>query len=636
MSPLKVVLVNMPFADWHRPSFALSQLAALTRREFPGQVEVDVRYLNQDFATHLGAAAYEELAVNINHLMTGVGDWVFRQIAFPGQPDNTDTYFRRYYLGPAWRDFRREILSVRDGLAAFCHELVERYDLASADVLGFTSMFNQNVPSIALARLVKERNPDVITVFGGANCETPMGDVLARNVDVIDFVFSGPALHSFPDFIGCLTRGERDEVHRIKGIRSRRNVIGADIRAAIGAERDIDDFFEPDYLSFVDSLKARPDLTAAAQSGRTEPILYFETSRGCWWGERSHCTFCGLNGLDMGYRHMAPEVALRQFRWLFSFAPWCTSFHCTDNIMPKNYTKKVFPHLDQPDGATIFYEVKLPLSTRDMRVMSDAGVVMIQPGIEALATDTLRLMNKGTTAFHNIQFLKNCNRFGMSAIWNLLIGFPREEEAVYRKYAEDIPLLTHLPPPSGAFMVRFDRFSPYFNQSKEYNLDLTPMDFYSLTYPFPDRDLRQLAYFFQDMNISAYMENAIAWIGRLNEEIDEWKRRWEAGGDERARLCLDRDEAGEWSIYDSRFGAPRRIEADEVTRAVLQRLSSPARPEELAADLGLAPEAVSRRLRTLREDRMLFEEKGSILSLVLDLALEEAADEALVIAASRQ
>src|SRR6266702_1611052 len=48
-----IILVNMPFADWNRPSFALSQLAALTRRELGTQIQVDVRYLNFDFAHYL-------------------------------------------------------------------------------------------------------------------------------------------------------------------------------------------------------------------------------------------------------------------------------------------------------------------------------------------------------------------------------------------------------------------------------------------------------------------------------------------------------------------------------------------------------------------------------------------------------
>ena len=568
---IEIALVNMPFSDWHRPSFALSQLTAITRREFPNDTTVDAHYLNQDFASLIGVPTYSAIAGDMDHLMTGVGDWLFRQIAFPELKDNSDTYFRRYYLGPRWRDFRQQISDMRSGLEDFCNELIDRYQLASKDVIGFTSMFAQTVPSIAMAHLIKERNPNAITVLGGANCETPMGDVLARNVTSVDYVFSGPALHSFPDFLGCLLKEDRAAIHGIRGIRSRQ----ASPSTSIGAERDIDDFFEPDYQSFISSLEARPELVAAQAAGE-QPILYFETSRGCWWGERSHCTFCGLNGLSMGYRSMSPATALRQFRWLFSFAPWCKTFHCTDNIMPKNYLREVFPHLEKPQGWTIFYEVKLPLSERELRIMADAGVTYVQPGIEALATDTLKLMRKGTTAFQNIQFLKNCVGLDIDPAWNLLLGFPGEDEEVYRKYGKDIPLLTHLPPPIGAYMIRYDRYSPYFTQRDTYNLELTPMDFYSLIYPFSEQDIDGLAYFFQDISMTSYLGNAIAWVSPLNEHVEKWRHSWNGNG-ERPRLDLESKQDGTLAIFDSRFGTAQRIDVDGELEILLRRLSSPAR-----------------------------------------------------------
>lgn len=67
------------------------------------------------------------------------------------------------------------------------------------------------------------------------------------------------------------------------------------------------------------------------------------------------------------------------------------------------------------------------------------------------------------------------------AQWNLVIGVPGEEEDVYKKYLADIPSLMHLPPPTGAYPVSFDRYSPYFVQAKQYELDLHPCDFYKLT-----------------------------------------------------------------------------------------------------------------------------------------------------------
>ena len=35
--------------------------------------------------------------------------------------------------------------------------------------------------------------------------------------------------------------------------------------------------------------------------------LSAESSRGCWWGAKSHCTFCGLNGGTMAFRAKSAE-----------------------------------------------------------------------------------------------------------------------------------------------------------------------------------------------------------------------------------------------------------------------------------------------------------------------------------------
>src|SRR6185437_2765767 len=395
---LRVLLVNMPFADWNRPSFALSQLAALTRREFAGDVEVDVLYLNQDFAKLVGLRAYEAITSDTEHLVSGVGEWLFTKVAFPETPDNAQDYFARYYISSQWKEFRDHLLAIRAQLGSACSELIARYGLASADVVGFTSMFAQTVPSVAMARLIKDANPDVITIMGGANCEAPMGAAIAGNFRALDYVFAGPALRTFPEFLHRLVAGRRDLIGSIRGIVSRDNAGDPGARDSIGPDRDIDDYIEPDYDAFRTAISA--DDGPRAQNG-TPVLLPFETSRGCWWGEHSHCTFCGLNGLGMGYRAMAPDLALRQFRWLFRFHPWCSSFNCTDNILPRNYLTKVLPYLEPPSGVTIFYEVKIPVSEADMKTMARAGVTKVQPGIEALNTGTLKLMGKGTTAFAN-------------------------------------------------------------------------------------------------------------------------------------------------------------------------------------------------------------------------------------------
>jgi magnesium-protoporphyrin IX monomethyl ester (oxidative) cyclase len=318
----------------------------------------------------------------------------------------------------------------------------------------------------------------------------------------------------------------------------------------------------------------------------------------------------------MNYRAMAPPLAIEQFYWLFGFAPDFTAFYCTDNVMPRNYTREVFPHLTPPPNAYIYYEVKLPLSRQDLATMASAGVTTVQPGIEALATSTLKLMGKGTTAFLNLQFLKNCREFGIEPDWNLLIGFPGEPEEVYQKYQQDLPLLTHLPPPHGVYLVRFDRYSPYYNRREEFGLDLHPMDYYGLIYPFADADLDQLAYFFADHSLAPYQIDSAKHHDALRDLVTQWRAAWRLGAGEPARELRLVESAG-WVIHDSRSGVLRTHPADDATRDLLRRLESPARLDQLAAAWPGGAADLEDRLSWLRDRGMLFAEAGKVLSLVV-------------------
>lgn len=271
-------------------------------------------------------------------------------------------------------------------------------------------MFMQNVACLSMARKLKERNPKIVTVMGGANCESPMGQELAINAEFVNFVFSGPALKSFPALVRHYIDGELEKAHQIKGVFSKQNcrvrrglsVIGhSTLLGGIGEELDIDAGVTLDYGEFLDTFEAN------FPNREMEPILLFETSRGCWWGECAHCTFCGLNGQSMNYRAMSPEKAIKQFEAMFKYAERASRINCVDNLLAKNYFTEVFPHIDPPANVRMFYEVKADLTQEEIATLSKAQIKIIQPGIESLATSTLKLMKKGTSVFQNIFFLKN-------------------------------------------------------------------------------------------------------------------------------------------------------------------------------------------------------------------------------------
>ena len=610
----KIALINMPFANLSLPSIALTQLKALVDERFKERVSVDIHYLSHDFAKYLGMGLYDLITGSANAQNAGLGDWFFRQTAFPDQPNNAGVYLSRYFPfhSEEMNTLKSRVLEKRRGLDHFLDSLISKYALDQVQLVGFTSMFMQNAAAFSLARRLKEGPSKPIIVIGGANCESPMGQVIAKEVAPIDYVFSGPALKSFPEFVQHCLDGDLTSVGSIKGVFTKRNYVFQTGPDAIGEEVSIDVPIDLDYRPFLDRL------AEYFPEGEIEPILLFETSRGCWWGERAHCTFCGLNGASMAYRAMSPDLALKQFDSLFELSPQVSRIDAVDNILPKSYLHDVLPHLKTPENVSLFYEVKADLSESDVQTLAKARVKIIQPGIESLATSTLKLMKKGTSAFRNLALLKFCAMYNIEPAWNLLIGFPGEGADVYRKYIDDLPLLTHLFPPSGVFPVRFDRYSPYFMKSKEYGLDLHPLDYYPLIYPFPGEQLHNLAYYFADVNIgSEYAQTVSQWIGKIQEKVDFWIGSWKLDDDSHPELVFYKD-GDQHMIRDSRSGELKEYPIGEVSARILNLMSDTKRLGDVANEFrDVAGFDAAKEITDLREKGLLFHEDNRFISLVL-------------------
>lgn len=610
MKPLSIQLLSMPFAPLDCPSLGLTQLRGELQRRFGDRVRVDIHYAGFDFLRHVSGPALESRVWSSTGFLTHLGDWFFAQAAFPEAGLDAEGYLDRYYHGeePEHREVRALVSAWRPALPAFLDQLIDRLGLLQAEVVGFTSMFQQNTASFALARRIKERRSAVVTVMGGSACEGIPGREMARLVPALDFVFSGPALRSFPAFIGCLLEGNTEELHRISGVFSRRNAgLGSSQTAPpvplLGEEADIDDPVPLDYDGFLAAY------AEAAGPGAPPPFLLFETSRGCWWGDKSVCSFCGLNGARPRHQAMAPATAIRYLQSLYPYARRARCFVASDNILPRDYAAQVFARLRPPPGFGMKYETRVDLDLTALKQLQSARVVALQPGIESFSTATLRLMRKGTTALQNLRFLKDCARIAMVVEWNLLLGSPGESKEVWEKLLRDLPLLHHLPPPQAAFPVMFVRFSPYFEEAQVRGLALKPHDFYAQIYPGDAASRERLAHFFVRQAPGA--GEVDDWLGPVNEAIRGWKERWSQA----ARLHWE-GQGGSARIVDTRQGERRSYELRETSRRLLGLLENPRSRTRLERELADTGWDVAEELEWLRERGLLFEEDDSYLSLV--------------------
>ena len=640
----RLALVNMPFASMHRPSIGLAQLRAAVDARLGNRVAVNVLHLHVEYGARIGAWTYEQLADD-HCFEVGLGDWLFRDLAHPGLEATDEAYLSRFFAKNA-AAIQREILRIRGNLPGMTQELIDAYGLDTYDLVGFTSMFTQTNPSIAMARLIKDRAPEVTTVMGGAACEGEAGEVISRRVPSIDFTFSGPALASFPRFLDHWLRDpsaippveglnqgahvdatdERDAGPSPQGTSARgtpprgtstrvkvRNARVDPGRSTRGPSVSIDETPDVDYDDYFDTV----DRVFPSGSVIT-PRVSFETARGCWWGERVQCTFCGLNGESLEYASMSASRAIQSIQSLLDrYAGRCSMFSSVDNIMPKSYPTEVLPFLRPPQGAELFYEVKANITEAEVQALAGAKVTSIQPGIEALSTDVLRLMRKGSNAFTNVRLLKNCHRYSVRPMWNLLLGFPGEEESVYQSYLALVPLLFHLQPPIGCYPVRFDRFSPYYQRPDEFGLALEPEDFYELTFPFRGSDLEAFAYYFKDICPDpAYARHVSTWKEPLLRAVNQWRVRW-GGAGPKPRLELVPGSAGEEPVVvDSRGADSQTYDVPEPATVLLEVLEEPRRRDQITgrdAPYRHLAEALDWAL----ERQLVFVEGSRLMSLVL-------------------
>jgi len=615
---MKISLISMPFCTLETPSIALSQLKAELERNFGEEVDVNIHYISHDMAQLIGKEAYGYFT-NERSIQTGIGDWFFRKEAFPDEIDNTNAYFNRYgYILNEITQRKNKFEELRENLGAFLDGLIFKYELYNSQVVGFTSLFAQNIPSFAMARKLKVINPEIKIVMGGSNCEYPMGLEIIKNVEYIDYVFSGPGLVSFPQFIKNVFDGRFDRNEKINGVFSKGNYqkynldqnYQGSIRHCFGEDSDINQPILLDYHSFFDSYKAKV-------SNSEWPNITIETSKGCWWGEKIQCSFCGLNGSTIKHRAMHVDNAQYYLNWhLNEYSDHTNDIICTDLVLPKNYLKEVIPKIDVPDNVSIFYEVRPDIKERELELLATKNINKIQPGIEALSTPLLKIMNKGVSAANNIRLLKNCVQLSIEPFWNLIIGFPKDREEIYRFYYETLPFLVHLPPPN-IVSLRFDRFSEYHKNQEKYNLDLRPYDYYEFIYPFDRQSLSNIAYFFVDYSDNEYKNNLIKWEDKLRMIVDKWNRIW---NDHKKSNIPKVSYVTNNKVLDTRSGQEVFYDLDEVSMLLLSFLKVPNKKDEVFKCIdSYSNELIEESWCQLKRKGLIFhEENQQAVSLVFD------------------
>jgi ribosomal peptide maturation radical SAM protein 1 len=535
-APERVLLVSMPFGALERPALSLGLLKAHCRRL---EVPCETLYLTFRFADRIGLGDYLWLCSDEVPYTAFAGEWIFASALYGLRPYSDAAYIDEI-LRRTWRldsAALARLERVRAKVEPFLEDCLETIPWNEFTFVGFTSVFQQNLASLALAARVKRAHPQLTISFGGSNWEEVMGVALQKQFPFVDLVFSGEADESFPTVLKA-----RREGRGMQGLRGVTASASNGLAALAKAEtiRDMDSVPVPDFDDFFEQLR----VSQAARS--ITPTLLAETARGCWWGERSHCTFCGLNGATMAFRSKSPDRVVDEFTHLRD-RYGSRTVSVVDDILDMAYFRTVLPRLAAARlGLDFFWEIKANLTHEHVRLLRDAGVRSVQPGIESFSDHVLKLMGKGTTAFRNIELMKWCKEYGVKPYWNLLYGFPGESAADYEQTVALMRAMWHLDPPTGYGPIRMDRFSPYHINPASFGMkNVRPMAPFTFLYPFDRKTQMNISYYFDFDHEDGRADDEFA------RDAISLLREWRADGN-RGMLEQRVGESGEVKILDTR------------------------------------------------------------------------------------
>ena len=617
---MHIVLANVPWSPIGFPSLALGLLKSLTLKEFP-DADVDVVYGNLDFVDWITAHRpdfdYEDYRYyDLESCYIGTGDWVFSSALYHDPQWKVQEFLEKFgpqaatepgqdlAHGNTHEARTQTTLWLHEHVEEFTDELAGRIAAGTPDVVGFTTTFQTLTASLAVARRLKELSPGTVTVFGGANCEGAMGEALHRNFGFIDYVVRGEGELAWPGLLRALQE-EEPSFAGIAGL-CWRDADGNSVYNEVSTKPlppaamvlpHYDEYFEQFATS-----QARFWL---------EPRLVLESSRGCWWGEKHHCTFCGLNGASMMFRSKRPDQFIDDLVTL-ARRHRVLDVMIVDNILGLD---SLLPRLAEEDvDLRLMYEIKANLRYEQLEIIAKGGVVCIQPGVESLSSRVLKIMDKGVSGCLNVRMLRDAQSLGLTVIWAYLYGFPGETDEDYARIIEQFPKLHHLGPAGGDDRLAVQRFAPYFENPSLGFQERWAATQYGLTYDLPEEELFDIAYIFDATHQG--IGNDMAW--RLRAGLDEWREQhWRSqlsyfATDDGVTITNTRP-AFDWDVVrlttDLELTLFRLLDQPRATEYLERQCAGRYTPADIAAvierwtELGLLFSDAGRMIHVVTEDR---------------------------------
>lgn len=454
-----VLLVAMPFAGTAIPSI---QLPVLEGYLIERNINIKTRHLYLKAAEFYGLNNYNFLIYPPNDSYTA--QMIFSKHVFPEHFKKTEDRFREYFNKETSKNRVIQKQFTFDYYVQqtdkFYNWIIENVEWKSYDIIGFTLNYGQFLPSLAIAKKIKESAPEKKIVFGGSRTVDKLGIKVLEAFDYIDFNVSGDGEEAL-----YLLASDYENYESIPNLmyRKGKDVIWNKSDAVV----DLNSLPIPSYNPFYQEL-------ASSSEEVQQYFMYYgrlpvEISRGCWWNK---CTFCNLNVQHCSYREKNVDKIIEEIQFL-SETYKTLDFQIIGNTLPKKDYQSLCEKIKQLGrDFTFFVEARAGrLKSTDYTLLKEAGFTTIQTGIESFSHHYLKIMNKGTRVIDNIAALKFCKENEIKNSYNLIINYPNEEPIDFEETKKTIQLFKQYLDPPQICNLRVMFGSPVYNNPEQFNIE---------------------------------------------------------------------------------------------------------------------------------------------------------------------
>jgi ribosomal peptide maturation radical SAM protein 1 len=467
-----LLLVSMPFAETSIPSIQLALLESYLKER---DVNVTSRHL------YLKAADFYSLN-NYNFLINSPNDsytaqMVFSKYVFPKHWEKNQEKFRYFYKNITCynKDFSENFSFDKfvEQTDKFLDWTINNVEWNNFDIIGFTLNYGQFLPSLTVAKKIKEKYPDKQIIFGGSTTINELGQKILSVFDYVDFIVSGEGEEAL-----FLLTTDYENYKNIPGLiyREKNNTIWNKNSNCT----DMNDLPYPCFQSYFNEIGNVSD--EILQYHQLYGRLPIELSRGCWW---NNCSFCNVGAYNKKYREKNPERFAEELKFL-SDTYHMLDFQVIGTTLPqKDYTALCEKIIKLNRDFTLIAESRAgALKSKDYSLLRRAGFSHIQTGIETFSTNYIKKINKGVKVIDNIAALKFCKQNHIKNSYNLIVNYPNEEKTDFEETVKNVQLFwKYLEPPAiSKYVLGYQ--SPIYNNLGEYNIkSIVPKAIDMIMYP---------------------------------------------------------------------------------------------------------------------------------------------------------